>query len=439
MSRILIVDDEAIITMQLEERLTEMGYTVAGMAASGEAAIQKARKERPDIVLMDIVMPGKLNGIDAAKVITEELGIPVVFVTSYADDTIIGKAKSVRPSGYIVKPFNEREVKAAIEVALFRKSFGAKTPAKETEPATAGIQPAAGSGIEGEKYLDLSRDRTVLLDGFPDDLVLFLYTDPLAKEPVFHFAIEEGLRKGGYNLFAYTSATVQRHFAKEIQAGQLHTQRLKKDGIPALVGELKSCIQSLPSDPQQGTLRVLLDVSDSSGFDDAVVLKEFLIAQKAGGIPVAGILAVDIGDLDHDRIASLARDIPRVIVASGRDTAISFARHTFAPDSVEVVPQDTVDDIVRKSLEPVVLSLLERPISGFDIVHEIHNRYRVLIPQARVYSLLYDLQEKGYLEIRISGKSKLYCMTEAGRRYIPSRLAAFRSVYRHILGEDVKK
>jgi CheY-like chemotaxis protein len=86
MSKILIVDDEAIITMQLEERLTAMGYTVAGMAASGEESIEKARQLQPDLILMDIVMPGKINGIEAAKVIGSEFHIPVVFVTAYADD-----------------------------------------------------------------------------------------------------------------------------------------------------------------------------------------------------------------------------------------------------------------------------------------------------------------------------------------------------------------
>src|SRR5512137_2605437 len=100
MSKILIVEDEAVILLQLEEILHATGYTVAGLAASGEDAIEKARRLKPDLVLMDIVMPGKLDGIDAAKIITEELAIPVVFVTSYADDTIIEKAKSVKPYGY---------------------------------------------------------------------------------------------------------------------------------------------------------------------------------------------------------------------------------------------------------------------------------------------------------------------------------------------------
>ncbi|MGB8891554.1 MAG: response regulator, partial [Methanoregula sp.] len=122
MSKILVVDDEALIAMRLEERLSSLGYTVVGMAASGEDAIDKARSTRPDLVLMDIVMPGRMNGIDSAKIISDELDIPVVFITAYADDEIIKKAKSVRPYGYIVKPINELEIKAAIEVALFRKS-----------------------------------------------------------------------------------------------------------------------------------------------------------------------------------------------------------------------------------------------------------------------------------------------------------------------------
>ncbi len=132
MSKILVVDDEAIITMQLERRLSAMGYSVAGMAASGEDAVEKARLFRPDLVLMDIVMPGKMNGIEAAKIITRELDIPVVFITAYADDGIIEQAKSARPYGYIVKPFNELEIKAAIEVALFRKAIEQEEKSRKT-------------------------------------------------------------------------------------------------------------------------------------------------------------------------------------------------------------------------------------------------------------------------------------------------------------------
>jgi two-component system, response regulator PdtaR len=219
MSKILVVDDEAIITMQLERRLSAMGYSIAGMAASGEDAVDKARRTRPDLVLMDIVMPGKMNGIEAAKIITIELDIPVVFVTAYADDTIIEQAKSARPYGYIVKPFNELEIKAAIEVALFRKAAD-----RDEKKLLQSIQEKNGAGADngqreqdGLACLDLPEIKTVLLQDIFTDIVLFLYTDQVAKEPIFKFALEEGIKKGGRNLFAYFQSTLPKYFPKEVQ------------------------------------------------------------------------------------------------------------------------------------------------------------------------------------------------------------------------------
>ena len=108
---------------------------------------------------------------------------------------------------------------------------------------------------------------------------------------------------------------------------------------------------------------------------------------------------------------------------------------SFPSDSVAAVPQATIDDVVKRSLEPVILSLLEKPISGFDIVHRIHSQYNVLIPQARVYTYLYELEKNGYLVMKISGKSKLYSPTETGKKYIHNRLNEFKFVFRHILSD----
>ncbi len=121
MPNILIVDDEAYISTQLEEHLSSMGYDVVGMASSGEASIEMAKSLHPDLILMDIVLPGKLDGIAAAQIIKEEQDIPVIFLTAYTDDGLIKRAKNVEPYAYIVKPFQKREIKAAIEVALYKK------------------------------------------------------------------------------------------------------------------------------------------------------------------------------------------------------------------------------------------------------------------------------------------------------------------------------
>jgi len=115
----MVVDDEATITTHLEERLGHMGYKVVGRSSSGESAVEMARRLKPDLILMDIVMPGKLDGIEASQVIREELDIPVVFLTAYGDDQFIKRAKTVEPLGYIVKPFQDNALKAAIEIALY--------------------------------------------------------------------------------------------------------------------------------------------------------------------------------------------------------------------------------------------------------------------------------------------------------------------------------
>ncbi|MGA8378055.1 MAG: response regulator, partial [Methanoregula sp.] len=319
MSKILVVDDEAIITMQLEERLTAMGYTVAGMASSGEDAIEKARRLIPDLVLMDIVMPGKMNGIEAAKTIAE-LEIPVVFVTSYADDAIIEKAKQVRPYGYIVKPFNELEIKAAIEVALFRK-----TAEQELRKAAHSAQEKSarhpGSDAEddgGAEYIDLPEIKTVLLKDIFTDIVLFLYADPTLKEPIFRFALEAGLKKRGRNFFAYHRSTLQKYFLKEIQHGDLFMRRVKKGEVYLLPGILEKCSGSLPRDPAASTLQVLFDFSETDEFSDILTVKDLILAKKSQGVPLSGIIAVNMADIDHNQIKLLSDGIAKIIISTGK-------------------------------------------------------------------------------------------------------------------------
>ncbi|ODS34333.1 MAG: response regulator [Candidatus Scalindua rubra] len=97
MRRIMLVDDEAVITMQLERRLSSMGYDVVGTASSGEESVSITRDLSPDLILMDIVMDGKLDGIDAAEIIKKEQDIPIIFLTAYTDDKFIERAKNVEP------------------------------------------------------------------------------------------------------------------------------------------------------------------------------------------------------------------------------------------------------------------------------------------------------------------------------------------------------
>jgi diguanylate cyclase (GGDEF)-like protein/PAS domain S-box-containing protein len=128
---ILIVEDEKIIALDLQRRLERFGYSVVGMASDGPEAIALARDRSPDIILMDIMLSGGMDGIEAAKLIRARFGIPVIFLTAYTDEKTLERAKEVEPFGYIVKPFKERELYTTIDIALYKNSIDKKLRKQE--------------------------------------------------------------------------------------------------------------------------------------------------------------------------------------------------------------------------------------------------------------------------------------------------------------------
>ncbi len=124
-TRIIIADDESLIRMDLREMLANLGYLVVGEVGDGRSAVNLARELRPDVVIMDIKMPD-LDGIDAAKILTEERIAPVILLTAYSQKDLVERAKEAGVVGYMVKPFREADLVPAIEVALARfKEFEA--------------------------------------------------------------------------------------------------------------------------------------------------------------------------------------------------------------------------------------------------------------------------------------------------------------------------
>jgi AmiR/NasT family two-component response regulator len=118
-TRVIVADDESIIRMDLREMLTNLGYLVIGEVGDGRSAVNLARELRPDVVIMDIKMPD-MDGIEAAKILTEERISPVLLLTAYSQQELIERAKDAGVVGYIVKPFRESDLAPAIEVAVAR-------------------------------------------------------------------------------------------------------------------------------------------------------------------------------------------------------------------------------------------------------------------------------------------------------------------------------
>lgn len=119
-TNVLVVEDESIVSKDIQQSLKKLGYNVVGAAATGESAVALALETKPDIILMDIMLKGEMNGIEAATKIRSEANIPVIFLTAYADESTLSKAKVTQPYGYIIKPFKEIDIHTTIEMALYK-------------------------------------------------------------------------------------------------------------------------------------------------------------------------------------------------------------------------------------------------------------------------------------------------------------------------------
>jgi two-component system, cell cycle sensor histidine kinase and response regulator CckA len=166
---IMIVEDEAIIAKDIENRLREMAYATS-IASTGEQAVEKAVQDRPDLILMDIQLKGRIDGIETAEIIRAELDIPVIFLTAFSDKQKFERAKITMPYGYILKPFQDRDLEIMVEMALYSAKVELKR--KESEEALRRSR---------EKYQSLSKMLRLMCDNVPD----MIWAKDLEKRYIF--------------------------------------------------------------------------------------------------------------------------------------------------------------------------------------------------------------------------------------------------------------
>jgi len=143
--KILVVEDERLVAKHIENMVRGLGYDVAAVEATGEAAVRTALEKLPDLVLMDIMLRGEMDGITASEQIWDRAAIPVVYLTAYAGASTLERAKVTEPFGYLLKPFEERELRTAIEMALYKHKMD--TRLKERERWLATILGSIGDGV----------------------------------------------------------------------------------------------------------------------------------------------------------------------------------------------------------------------------------------------------------------------------------------------------
>ncbi len=238
--RILIVEDEPIVAEDIKVRLELLGYQVAGMSRSARKALVMAEKETPDLVLMDIRLEGEMNGIEAADIIRKRWHLPVIFLTAYSEDATISQAKLAEPFGYILKPFDDRELKTTIEMALYKNK--AEKKLRESE----------------EKYRNL----------FNNAQVAMFRTNPDGTEILE--VNDKFFRLSGHTREELDGSTSIFHWADQREREKM-VSRLEADGnltdfeceLLNKQGEVRTCLISLRLYRENGILEgSLIDITE---------------------------------------------------------------------------------------------------------------------------------------------------------------------------------
>src|SRR3954454_10396589 len=144
-ARILIVEDDRVVARDIAQQMVRAGHTMVGTTTRGEEALALAARAQPDLVLMDVRLEGELDGIDTARLLRERLDLAVVFLTAYADEDTVRRATTAEPFGYVLKPFDETQLRTVVEMALYK--HGAERRLRESEERYAVTLSSIGDGV----------------------------------------------------------------------------------------------------------------------------------------------------------------------------------------------------------------------------------------------------------------------------------------------------
>ncbi|HVO74900.1 MAG TPA: ATP-binding protein [Ignavibacteriaceae bacterium] len=190
MIKVLIVEDELIVALELKSRLLDLGYSICGIVASGEEAIELTAKENPDLILMDINIKGAYDGVKTSEILKIDYDIPIIFITAFSDPKTLQRVKVTEPYGYIIKPFEERELHTAIEIALYKHNMEKKL--RDSERRLSITLKSIGDGVIATNHEGIIN----YLNPAAESLTGYNSADAIGKNiiDILHFKDGENIR-----------------------------------------------------------------------------------------------------------------------------------------------------------------------------------------------------------------------------------------------------
>lgn len=249
-ARILVVEDEVIVARAIASQLSQLGYVVTGTASSGKVAIAKALETQPELVLMDIILKGEMDGIATASHIREQLDVPVIFLTAYGDNNTLERAKLTQPFGYIVKPFTTKDLKIAIEIGLLKHQLERELRQNRDQLAT------LLNSISDAVIATNEQGNVTFMNPAAEALTGWQQKDALGNEAanIFHIVDEA------------TDTILENPVTKVLREQQVvyleeFTSLIRRDGKRVPIGDSASPLRGVP-DQINGVVVVFWDLSD---------------------------------------------------------------------------------------------------------------------------------------------------------------------------------
>src|SRR6185503_10807175 len=373
--RILIVEDNRTVARDLERRVSRLGFAIAGVTPSGEQAIALAKQERADLVLMDIRLQGEMDGISAADHIRDELRLPVVFLTAYADDATLKAASVTEAFGYIIKPAEDRELRIVIEMALYKHAVEQQLRRSEKMDAIGQLAGGIAHDFNNILMAILSNCRS-LIEQLPRDEKPYQQVSQIRSSAeraarltrqLLAFGRDEQDQPVALDLAAHVQRTAG--MLAEVISDDIRVELEIEHDLRAVLGrssEIEQVVMNLlvnarDAMPRGGTVTVaahnlpdaeeiLLTVADTGeGMDEVTrsrVFEPFFTTKEVGAGTGLGLATV---------YAVVARSRGRIEVASELGKGTTFSIWLPSTTATPVEPRDTVDELGPRLEGTIVL------------------------------------------------------------------------------------